>query len=121
MGSLWILCQLKILITGGQHIDLHTGSSSHKISKYEALPENQRTKVKEILHIMDKFCVGDAAYHALTVLEHDLPRSYMIKQCRNDINGLFVIRRTPGELIGAQMSFKDELQRKIKGYQFMFR
>ena len=62
---------------------------------------------------MDRFCVGDAAYHALVVLENDLPRSYMIKQCRNDIDDLFVITRTPGELTGAQISFKDELQRKV--------
>ena len=79
---------LSVEDTGGQHIDLHTGNSGHKIYKYEALPENQRTKVKEVLHIMNKFSVGDAAYHALTVLEHDLPRSYiLIKQCRTDIKG----------------------------------
>jgi hypothetical protein len=64
---------------------------------------------------MDTFCTGDAAYHALSVIECGLPRSYMIKQCRNDINKQFVIRRTQGDLIGAQMSFKEELRRKIKG------
>ena len=83
-------------------------------SKYEALSDEEKTKIKEVLHVLDKFCVGDAAYHVLSVLESGLPRSYMVKQCRGDINGSFIIKRTPGDLVGAQMSFIDELRRKIK-------
>ncbi len=69
---------------------------------------------------MDTFCIGDAAYHALSVIECGLPRSYMIKQCRSDINKQFVITRTQGDLIGAQMSFKQELRRKIKEKVILF-
>lgn len=99
----------------GQHIELDLSPDKpRKISKYEALPEKEKTKIKEVLHILDRFCVGDAAYHVLSVLESGLPRSYIVKQCRGDINSSFVITRTPGELVGAQMSFKDELRRKIK-------
>ena len=63
---------------------------------------------------MDKFCIGDPAYHALSVQGDGLPKSHLIKQCRNEINGLFAITRNPGELVGAQLSFKDELTRQIK-------
>lgn len=71
-----------------QCIDLAAKSDrdGHKTSKYEDLPEKDKTKIKEVLHILDRFCVSDASYHALTVLESGLPRSYMIKQCRGDIN-----------------------------------
>jgi hypothetical protein len=63
---------------------------------------------------MDRFCVGDAAYHALSEEESGLPRSYMIKQWRADVNSSFTISRTPGDLVGAQISFKEERRRKIK-------
>ena len=76
--------------------------------------KSKKTTVKEVLHILDRFCVGDAAYHSLTVLESGQPRSYIDRQCRGDINGSFRITRTPGDLIGAQMSFEDELRRKIR-------
>ena len=72
---------LSVEDTGCQHIDLHTGNSGHKISKYEALPENQRTKVKEFSISRISFVWG-MLLNALTVLEHDFPRTYMIKQCR---------------------------------------
>ena len=56
----------------------------------------------------------EAPYHALSEEERGLPRSYLIKQCRSDINSSFTIRRTPGELVGAQISFKEEFRRKIR-------
>jgi hypothetical protein len=107
---------LSVEDSNGQQVDLKVNPEGNgcRISKYEALPEKQKTTVKEVLHILDRFCVGDAAYHSLTVLESGLPRSYMVKQCRGDINGTFHITRTPGDLIVAQMSFEDELRRKIK-------
>ena len=84
------------------------------VVKYNLLPEKEKTKLKEVLYILDRFCVGDAAYHALSEEESGLPRSYLIKQCRSDINRSFTIRRTPGELVGAQIGFKEELRRKIR-------
>ncbi len=76
--------------SNGEQVDLKVNPEGNgcKISKYEALPEKQKTRVKEVLHILDRFCVGDAAYHALSVLESGLPRSYMVKQCRGDIRGV---------------------------------
>ena len=99
----------------GQKFDLHTdqGDPGPK-SKYEDLEEETKEKIKEVLHIMDTFCVGDAAYHALSSIESGLPRGYLIKQCRGDINGMFRITKNPGELTGAQMSFKGELRRKLR-------
>ena len=100
--------------SNGGRVDLLANPEGNRKSKYEALPETQKTKIKKVLHIVDRFCVGDACYHALSTLEGGLPRSYLIKQCRGAINSCFVITRTPGDLIGAQMSFVQELRRKIK-------
>lgn len=66
-----------------------------------------------VLHIMDRFCIGDAAYHALSVQVDGLLEGYLIKQCRIEINKLFSITRTPGELVGAQLNFRDELKRQV--------
>lgn len=67
-----------------------------------------------LLYIMDMFCVGDAAYHEVSMIADDAPRSYLIKQCRSDLNKIFHISKTPGKNAGAQMSFKEELRVQIK-------
>ena len=44
----------------------------------------------------------------------DLPISYLIKQCKEDLNRLCHITRTPGQVEGAQLDFKSELESLIK-------
>jgi hypothetical protein len=63
---------------------------------------------------MDKCCVGDSAYHEMSMLVDGLPQSYLIKQCRNAQNSISHITRTPGKHPGAQMSFKGELREQIR-------
>jgi hypothetical protein len=127
--ALWFLDSYGVTLSticvedsNGKQVDISPGiNRAQKVSKYENLPEVEKTRIKEVLHILDRFCVGDAAYHALCEDENGLPRSYMVKQCRADINSTFTITRTPGDLVGAQMSFKGELKRKIKGKVGIFK
>lgn len=65
---------------------------------------------------MDKFCIGEAAYHELTCCPggEELPRSYLVKQCKEDLNKLCSIERTPGEASGAAFNFRDELSAVIE-------
>lgn len=74
---------------------------------YNDLPELEKTRIKEILSIMDRFCIGEAAYHEVTMTQagENLPRSYLIKQCKESINSLVHIERTPGVCEGAQLNF----------------
>ena len=58
--------------------------------------------------------MGDAAHHEMSMLVNDVPRSYLIKECRSNLNSTFHITRTPGKHPGAQMSFKEELRAQIK-------
>ncbi|CAB4041932.1 Hypothetical predicted protein, partial [Paramuricea clavata] len=44
----------------------------------------------------------------------ELPRSYLIKQCKNDINKPCDITRTPGPAEGAQLDFLKELESVIQ-------
>ena len=64
---------LSVEDSNGGLVDLLANPIGNRKSKYEALPENQKTKIKEVLHIVDRFCVGGACYHALSTLEGGLP------------------------------------------------
>ena len=67
----------------------HTISYSEKVRKsYKNLGEADQQEVKNVLFILDKFCIGEEAYHELTMTEGNdgLPRSYLIKQCKDDLN-----------------------------------
>ena len=43
-----------------------------------------------------------------------LPRSYLIKQCKENLNKHVYIERTPGEAAGAALDFEDELRHVIE-------
>ena len=88
----------------------YENSSSVSKTSFHNLPEKDKETVRALLYIMDKRCVGDAAYHELSMTVNDVPRSYLIKQCRSDLNKIFHIARTPGKHAGAQISFKEELR-----------
>jgi hypothetical protein len=94
-------------------IDYQAGKSS---KSYKDLSETEKEKVKQVLYVTDKFCIGEAAYHELTMVDDGgkLPRSYLVKQCKDDLNSLCHITRTPGEDEGAQLDLKSELQNTIK-------
>lgn len=80
------------------------------------MPETEQKKIKEVLLIQDKFCIGEAAYHELTMIAsgETLPRSYLVKQCKDSLNQLCHIERTPGNIEGAQVDFYDALRKEIK-------
>ncbi|CAB4025926.1 Hypothetical predicted protein [Paramuricea clavata] len=83
---------------------------------YKDFSEEEKTTVKEILLIVDRFCIGEGAYHELTMIPAGmaLPRSYLIKQCKESLNSITHIEHTPGEAEGAQLNFYDALSNEIK-------
>ena len=70
--------------------------------------------METILFLMDKFAVGDVFIHELTMSVDGLPKSYLIKQCRDKLNGSCAVKPTPGAEPGAQISFKDSLVNKLQ-------
>lgn len=83
---------------------------------YQNLSEDEKQKVQSVLFVLDKFCIGEVAYHELTMTANgeSLPRSYLIKQCKEELNKLCHITRTPGAPVGAQLDFNTELESEIK-------
>ena len=80
--------------------------------------QEDEDNLEQLLFLLDKFCVSDELYHELTILYNDLPRSYLIKQKRSDLNELFHIERIPGKYPGAQISFtlKDHIREYFKSH-----
>ena len=83
---------------------------------FDALSDEDKSNVEMVLFLLDKFCVGDSFYHEITMLFDDLPRSYLVKQKRNQLNGTCYVTSTPGNEEGAQVYFKEPLRERIKDY-----
>lgn len=93
-------------------------SDTPRTKAFKDLPEDEQAKLKQILFIQDKFCVGEAAYHELTMTEagEGLPRSYLIRQCKESLNDMCHIERTPGKAEGAQVNFVEELTKVLRNH-----
>ena len=57
--------------------------------------------------------MGFEFYHELGKIENGVPRSYPIKQCRNNLNKLCHVTSTSGKFEGAQIPFKSLLSQQI--------
>jgi len=82
----------------------------------EELSESQSSQIEQILFLLDKFYVSDQFYHELTVTYEDMPRSYLIKQLRSDLNKVTHIESVPGIYPGAQCNFEELLTQHVKDY-----
>ena len=82
---------------------------------FRNLSEHKKNKVRQIIFISDKFCIGKAPYHELTMVPggEGMPRSYLVKQCKNQLNQLCHVSKTPGPAEGAQLDFESELKNRI--------
>ena len=70
-------------------------------------------KTEQVLFLLDKFCVGDSFYHELTMIIDGLPKSYVVKQRRGQLNNISNVVPTLGKADGAQISFTDMLKSQI--------
>lgn len=75
--------------------------------------KTRKKKIKGLLFILDKFGVSDEAYHELTLHNDNMVKSYIIKQCRNEIHTVIsvILQEAPRDLL----SFKEELDRILSG------
>ena len=69
--------------------------------------------MEEVLFLMDRFGVSDEFYHNLTMIFDGLPRSYLVKQCKSNLNAMCHLTVTPGTSPGVQTSFKELLREQI--------
>ena len=107
------LDSIKVIDVNGKitEIDYKEGDARRVFNQ---LPDEEKDTIRAILYIMDRYCIGDSAYHELSVLIDGLRRSYLIKQCISELDSICHISRTPGKNPGAQLSFKEELRSQIR-------
>ena len=91
----------------GQKTQITFGRNEKKKSIFTSLGEEEKDKIRAVLFIMDRFSVSDTADHEFSMTTDGLEKSYLVRQCRTDLNNLIHITRTPGKQSGIQMSFKD--------------
>ena len=87
--------------------------TSNQSDKYSTLSEEERKKVEEVQFLMDRFGVSDQFYHHLTMVFNELPRSYLVKQCKHNLNEMSHLTVTPRKSPGVQTSFKELLREQI--------
>ena len=87
-------------------IDVESEESdvTSKSNGFDAPSDEDKPKVDMVLFLLDKFCAGDSFYHEITMLFDDSPRSYFVKQKRNQSNDMYHITSTPGIEEAAQVS-----------------
>ena len=80
-----------------------------RASTFSTLPEGEKNRIEQILFLLDKFCVGDNFYHELSMMVDGLPRSYLVKQCRQDLNNMCHLEGLKGKFPGAKVSSVENL------------
>jgi len=78
------------------------------------LDAEEENKVDQVLFLLDKFYVGDEAYHELSIITEGLPKSYLVKQSRTAMNKLYHIERTPGKHSRSCLNFTSTLKDHVR-------
>ena len=78
--------------------------------RFNRLSDEEKEAIEQVLFLLDKFYVSDEVYHKLTQISEGLPKSYLIKQRREELNKACHLRKTPGEHPGVEQSFRLLLQ-----------
>ena len=80
------------------------------------LSDTDNSEIEQVLFLLDKFYVSDELYHEFTIAYDDMPRSYLIKQRRSDLNKLCHVESLPGSYPGPQCSLKELLGQHVRDY-----
>ena len=95
--------KLKNINTGNSEVlDISTGTFSDK--------ENQVSdpvdKVHSSLYVKDKYSISNQAFHELSAIVSDLPKSCQVKRLTQEINSRFKIKPSPNGVLGVQQSLR---------------
>ena len=88
---------IKVKDLNGNMTEMDCITSDNSNKAFHQLLDQDKDTIRALLYIMDKCCVGDAAYHEMSMIVDGLSRSYLIKQCRSSLNSIVHITRTPGK------------------------
>ena len=95
--------------TNGEKVVVTLGETASASTPEPSVPDDERDKVLQVLHLLDKFGVGDAFYHELSMIDKSLPRSHKVKQVRVEYNSEIQLKTIP-HYDGVYRSFEDTLK-----------
>ena len=93
-----------------------TSNNEEQSRGFEAIPDQEKANVERILFLLGKCSVGDCFYHELTMVIDGLPKAYLVKQRRHQLNKICHVTPTPGVADGAQTSCNDLLTERIRDH-----
>ena len=96
----------------GKHevIDYSTGTC---YSKENILPSNM-DKVHSALYVKDKYALSDNAFHELTMISSDLPKSNQVKKLAHEMSNKFHIHNAPDGVVDIQQSLKARITIRLR-------
>ena len=66
------------------------------------------------MYTKDRFGLSKQAYHELSMVCKEFPRSYKIKERMQETNKKWNLFQTPGNTVGVQQSIKSRLETRLK-------
>ena len=78
------------------------------------LSDIDNSEIEQVLFLLDKFYIREELNHEFTIGYDDMPRSYLIKQRRSDLNKLCHVENLPGSHPGAQWLLKELLGQHVR-------
>ncbi|CAC5386550.1 unnamed protein product [Mytilus coruscus] len=103
-----------LTMTSTKGKDISLNFQEKKCSDFNCMTLEDQDKIMKLVFLMDRLCVSDAAYHELTMVHNDMPRSYLLVQCRNGVNKSFEIERLPGNVPGAVINISSEIEKLLE-------
>ena len=75
---------------------------------------DDQSNLEKVMFLLDKFCVSDEVYHELTLVSEELPRSYLIKQLRSNLNKTYHLETTSGTCPGALLNVSNTINDHVE-------
>ena len=95
--------ELQNVDTGNNEVlDISTGKFSDK----ENDVSDPVDKIHSSLYVKDKYSISDQAFHELSAISSDLPKSCQVKKLTQKMNLKFKIEPSPNGVLGVQQSLR---------------
>ena len=75
--------------------------------------ENNSECLEQVLYTKERFGISDAAYHELSMVSPQLPRSWKLKQQSKSLNKQWDVNPTPESTTGVQQSLQSRLVERV--------
>lgn len=91
-----------------------TEENIHPSSQTEVLTDQDIDEIHLLLYSKERFNVSNEAYHELSMICKDLPRSWKVQERIKALNSKWNLSSTPGDTCGIQQSIKERLEIRLQ-------